>query len=359
MIGYLCATPLHIINAITMQSGMFSEKKSTLIILDHFDVNELVVERIKETNVFDEVILFHSNNKTKWNKVMRLVHSVVPAKTIRQLANDREYTHFVSFALDFINVTYIIKRYKKRGISCEFSYGDDGIGTYMNPNIYRPRKLAMEIMRWTCRLSFLDEIKKLYVYKPEYMVENKHYEIVAIEQSQKTCDKRKRAVCKIWPLDEKINLEHSILYFEQPNVLDNDKKDLETEQEILRNAEKLLNASTIIKMHPRSGAEKQWQAFCILKTKMPFEVILLHIQCKPKLIMTVNSTALFSTYLFEDLQVTNCPSILLYHLMEHQSITVNKSMDKLCMALNVSEHAKHIYNPDSLEELQELLKGLN
>ena len=43
MIGYLCATPFHITAAITMQSGQFAGEPSTLIILNHFNVDDTLL----------------------------------------------------------------------------------------------------------------------------------------------------------------------------------------------------------------------------------------------------------------------------------------------------------------------------
>lgn len=356
MIGYLCATPLHIITAITMQSGMFSDKHSTLIVMNHFDVDDKFIERIKETKVFDEVLLFDSNNKTKVNKIKRLVNSVFPAKLIKNIANNTNYSHFVSFALDFINLSYIVKRYKKRNISCKFAFGDDGIGTYMNDGLYKPKKLAQNILKAVGRASYLKDVQSVYVYKPQYMVDNLQYEICKIKQNEETCKKRKDAVCKIWPLNETIEIDNVILSFEQPNILDVEGKDRELERAILRKTAKRLNAPVVIKMHPRSLLEKEWSEFSVITTKMPFEAIMLQKQCVPKLMMTVNSTALFSAYLFDDLSATECPSILLYRLMKYQREGSNKSMDKLCKALSANEESSKIYNPSSIEELENYLK---
>ncbi|MBE7056769.1 MAG: hypothetical protein E7388_04930 [Ruminococcaceae bacterium] len=356
MIGYLCATPFHITAAITMQSGMFAGKKSTLIVMDHFDVDMELINRIKETGVFDSVLLFHSNNKTKLNKIKRLVNVFAPSELIKNIANKTKYTHFVCFALDFLNLAYIMKRYEKRGINCEFSFGDDGIGTYIREGIYKPKDTVVKLMKISGRSGYTDKITRLYTYKPDFMVTNRSYDILPIEQSESACVKRRNAVLNIWPLNQDIDIDGKILYFEQPNEADKDNEDQGIEQQALSMAAEMLDSHTVVKMHPRSTAESVWQKFGVLKTKMPYEVMLLQKQCAPKLMMTVNSTALFSTYLFDDLPAATCASVLLYKIMIHKNETLNSAMSKLCDVVNKSQENVKIYNPETMDELRGILQ---
>ncbi len=358
MIGYLCATPFHITAAITMQSGQFAGESATLIILNHFDVDEALLERIRQTGVFDEVLLFDSRYRTKMDNLKRLVNAFIPAPLMRRVANRTAFSHFICFALDFIDLTYIIRRYEKRGVACEFAFGDDGIGTYIRDGIYRPKPLAQKLLRLSGRLGLCDRVTRVYAYKPSYMVANTEYDVRAIEQSEQACERRRAAVSAIWPLEEDVPIDGGILYFEQPNEADRDSADQRVEQKWLRAAADALGVHTCVKMHPRSLAEPQWRPFNVLRTKMPYEVLLLQKRCAPALLMTVNSTALFSTYLFDDLLATECPSVLLYKLMVHRNEALTAATAQLCARINASQEAPRIFDPDTEEQLQQLLDSV-
>ncbi len=358
MIGYLCATPFHIAAAITMQSGMFADQPSVLIVMNHFDVDQDLLERIDSTGVFDTVLLFDSNNKTKLNRLKRLAGAFVPSKLMRQLAYQTAFTHFVCFALDFLNLAYLIKAYKRRGLHCEFSFGDDGVGTYIREGIYQPKDFVGRLLWLTGRATALDEVKRVYAYKPDFMVANRRYELCPIEQSEAACCKRREALCAIWPVHEDLRINEGLLYFEQPNAQDVGGADLEREKQALRAAHELLHTPIIVKMHPRSIAENEWRNYDILKTKMPYEVMVLQQLCSPSVLMTVNSTALFSTYLFDDLQVSSCPSILLYRMMAHQNSALTEAMNVLCEKINQSQSKQCVFCPVTMEEFHALLQTI-
>ncbi len=358
MIGYLCATPFHITAAITMQCGQFADESATLIILNHFDVDEALLERIRTTGVFDEVLLFDSRYRTKMDNLKRLVNAFIPASLMRRVANTTQFSHFICFALDFIDLTYIMKRYDKRGVACEFAFGDDGIGTYIREGIYRPKPLAERLLRLNGRRRLCDRVTTVYAYKPQYMVANTAYDVRPIEQSTAACAGRRAAVRTIWPLEEDVQIDDGILYFEQPNEADRDSEDQRVEQKWLRAAADALGVHTCVKMHPRSHAEEQWRPFGVMQTHMPYEVLLLQKRCRPALLMTVNSTALFSSYLFDDLPTADCPSVLLYKLMVHRNEALTAATARLCQRINAGSAAQRIFDPDTEEELRDLLDSV-
>ncbi len=358
MVGYLCATPFHITAAITLQSGQFAGKHSTLVILNHFGADEAFIERIRATGVFDEVILYDNNYRTLKDNIKRFSNAFFPVKLMKRLANKTNFTNFVCFALDFIDLTYIIKRYKKRGIECEFSFGDDGIGTYIREGIYKPKSVSERLLKLNGNSKYLSEVKKAYIYKPEYLVANRGYDITAILQDEQTCQKRRAAVGTIWPLDEEIAIDGNVLYFQQPSEEDKDATDLKIELECLEAAINTLGIGSAVKLHPRTDNFEDWEKFGIVKTRMPYEALMLQRQYKPAMLMTVGSTALFSTYLFDDLASSDCPSILLYKLMLHQSEVLTAAMNKLCDGINKGDGAELIFCPESAEELDKLLKNL-
>jgi len=355
MICYFCATPFHITAAITMQSGMFAEEEATLVVLDHFNAEAALLDRIRSTGIFKEVLLYDNNYRTKLDNLKRLVGAFMPCGFMRRLANKTNFSHFICFALDFIDLTYVMKRYEKRGIACEFAFGDDGVGTYIRPGIYKPKPISQKLLKLNGRLGLVDRVTRVYTYKPAFMAANREYDVQPILQSEEACRRRREAVQVIWPVGDDAPIDGNILYFEQPHENGEDCEVMRIEQRSLRTAVDKLSVGAVIKMHPRSEEEAAWQDFTILKARMPYEVMLLQKQCAPALMMTVSSTALFSTYLFDDLPAASCPAVLLYKLLPQGPGALTDTLDTLCRTINEAQDAPCIFPVESPEALDQLL----
>ncbi len=357
MTGYFCATPYHIMAAMTMACGE-EKPDNILVILDHFKIDEALVKRIRETDVFGEVVLYHSNNKTRLSRAKRLVNTFIPDKLMRRLMYQTACEKWVFFALDFINLTHVIAAYEKRGIACEFAYGEDGSGAYVYKNCYVPSALPAKLMKLNGHGKYLDRVKNLYVYKPAYMVENTHFCAKEIPQSAEISAKLKEAVCHVWPLEEEASLISGILYFEQPYAKEICEGNIATEQKCLGLAAEILDADIMVKMHPRSQNQYLWADYEIMRTTIPFEAVLLQSKALPKLIMANNSTALFSAYLLDGLVGEACPSMFLSNLMPVKVAGVSAAAEKFCALINENCEDAGLLFPKTQEEFQSMLRHL-
>ena len=355
---FFCATPYHIIASIALACGKFAGEESKLVILNHFDIDEAMLRRIRETGVFKEVLLYNSNNKTKWNRAKRLVHVFAPDGVMRQLANHTAFHHCVFFALDFLNLAYMADRYQKRGIPCEFAFGDDGMGAYVNPDCYRPNEFVVRLLKLTGRLAALQSVKKLIVYKPELMVENREFTLEKIPQGPEVYEKLQQAVAKIFVMEQDLPVKDAILYFEQPIDTPADKANTAQEQRLLKLAMETQNIKAVVKMHPRSADEEKWREFPIMKTKIPFEAMLLQKAYTPALMMSNCSTAMFSMHLLDDQSGGKCPSVFLNRLVPCQSQRINEAIDQYFRLVSRGGERAEVYSPTSEEAFLALLEQL-
>lgn len=355
MIGFLCATPYHVLTSIIMATGEFADKESVLVIMDHAAFDEAFIEKVKSLDVFSEVYLYKSNKKTKLNNVKRLINAFFPPEIMKRLAA-MDFERFFCLALDFIDVTYLIKKFEARGVQCEFSYADDGIGSYINEHIYDPRIISEIILRLNGRKKLLDKIKKLYVYKPEYVICNPlNFEIIKIRQTKETAQAVKRAARILWPLDTPTELGGKILYFEQPHDSPDADQRIAEEVRVLSDVTKQNGLEACIKMHPRSAAEQKWAAFSVIKTQMPFEAMLSQQDCSPLLMMSNCSTALFSPYLYDCLGEGQCETIMLYKL---GNTTINDLLAQFVARINARCGRECIHSPENEEELQKTVAAI-
>lgn len=356
---FVCATPYHVVASTTMAMGMFSSEPSVLVVLDHFDIDEAMLGRIRETGVFCDVLLYKSNNKTKKNRARRLLNVFWPDKTMRYLAQKTKFSHVVFFALDFLNLAYMARAYEKRGIACEFSFGDDGIGTYLSTDCYRPRKFVVNLLKVTGRYQAYQSADKIYAYKPELIPKDHGLKVEKIVQEEDTVARLREVVQKVFVIADDINIDGRILYFEQPSIDRKSHENVLFEQKMLKETIRLLGVDACIKMHPRSTAEKLWGDFEILKTKVPFEVIMLQNKGKPKLLMSNCSTAMLSMYLLDCLRHTECPSVFLNQLIPHRNESFNEAMGNILSVLNSGKEPPKLYSPGSEEELELYLEQIN
>lgn len=355
---FFCATPYHIIAAIALATGKFAGEQTLLVVMNHFDIDEAMLRRIRETGIFQDVVLYNSNNKTKWNRAKRLMNVFVPDRMMDHLANHTEFRRCVFFALDFLNLAYMVKRYEKRGIPCEFAFGDDGMGTYVNTACYRPREFVVRLLKLTGRLTALQTVKKLLVYKPELIVENREFTLEKIPQSPEIYEKLQQAVSKIFVMEQDLTVKDRVLYFEQPIDTPADRENTAEEQRLLKLVMEKLGRKAVVKMHPRSTEEALWQEFPIMKTKIPFEAMLLQKDYAPAVMMSNCSTAMFSAYLLDNLPAGNCPSVFLNRLLPCQNARINEAMDRYFRLVNGAEERAKVYSPSSEEGLLTLMEEL-
>lgn len=358
MIGFLCATPYHIIAAATIAAGEYKNEKSVLVVMDHAaDVDEAFVSKIRGCNIFTEVYLYKSNNKTKLNNIKRLVNAFIPPRVVKMLAKCR-FSRFFCFALDFIDITYLIKKSKKRNPDCEFVFADDGIGSYVNPEIYAPRPVSEKILRLNGRKKYLNDIKKLYVYKPEFVTINTNgYELVKIEQSEESLAALKKLTSTLWPLDTKVELGGKILYFEQPYGLDNGDDIVNEEIRMLTEMTEKHSLDAAIKMHPRSTADELWSKFDVIRSKIPFEAMLIQQACQPLVFMSNCSTALFSCYLLDGIG-DGCETVMVYDLVDMPGALSNLPFINLKNIINEKAGCERIHMPESESELDDIFSSL-
>lgn len=357
MVGFLCATPYHIIAAMNMAAGVFSQEKSTLIVMDHFAVDETLLEGLRSSGIFSEVLLYRSNNKTKLNNLKRLYNAFFEPEIIKDIAK-RDFSHFVFLALDFIDATYIIDRLKKRGAECEFAFGDDGVGSYVSAGLYRPKTVSRLILTLNGRKKLLDEIKTLYLYNPSFAVENTRFELKEITRNNDTDDRVCSAIKAVWPCDLGNELEGKILYFEQPYSLDPDGGFVKDEIEKLGTAATVLEKSAVVKMHPRSAAKHLWENTQKLETDVPFEALLLQNDVLPDVLMSHSSTALFSSFLMMK-DAGNCTAVMLAQLLDVPQMNhLKEPFEKLRLRIIENFENVHFYCPKTKKEYIEVLKKI-
>jgi len=346
---YFVATPYHIMAACSMASGMYKNEANILVIYNHFAFDDAFVNKIKENGPFDKIYLYNYSNKSFLSNVKRAINVFLVDSLIYRLAIDKNINEYIFFTLDFLAASYINK---KRGNIV--SYGDDGMGAYFNGRCYIPREKPMKVLKLLNREKNYHNIKKLYVYKPNYVIANTQFELVKIIQNEDTAKAVEKLVSVLWPLTNCDQLYDCIVYFEQPFASDSENQ-IKKIVNLLKDIQAVTDKKIIVKMHPRSNNEAYYADFEIYSSKAPFEAILYQVDKSKKLcLMAINSTAVFSPYFIDKLNDTDFKAILLSEIFyNYEDVTSKKFID---MIKTEKGNKCKILQAKNVEDIGKLLK---
>ena len=341
MILIMCATPYHLINAINI--AKMEECETDIVLYNHFKDSKELVNRLKIMDVFNNVILFDENNYSFMQKCKRLVNSFFPSRLIRDIANKKVYNKIIFFSLDFINIAYIIKKYTRRNIKCEFAYGDDGIGTYIDSRAYTPSSIVSKILKLNGNKKWLDEIHDLYVTTPQ-LINNTIYNLHEIKCNIESIEYIK----KLWHIDTN-DIRCKYVYLQEPIP-----GSRELDEKVISILEKHVGEKGyIIKLHPR---EQDWQLEKdnIIDSQIPFERVAADIKEETLTLISIFSTAAITPVLLYKKKIR---IIFLYNLSSYIQ-NGNYGILDLCNQI------KKIYNiqilaPKSIEELEKYIGEKN
>jgi len=270
-VGYFCATPLHIINAVNMLLTVDKESQADIFVYNHFADAKRIVECLEKTGLFKRCVYLDENVNSVKAKLKRVLHSFRPCREIREIAWGKfRYNKAVFFSLDQLTMTYLIKK----GPQCSFYYGEDGLGSYINPKLYIPQKERDIMLKVTGRKKYLELVKGLYVHNPELLIANREFKAEKIDEIDFSGGEMKRVLEILWPLEDNISSDRDVLYFEEPvsEIFKTDAFDIE--QKLTGYLKEAFGADKFyVKKHPRMAGVSASEELA-LKCNAPFERIM-------------------------------------------------------------------------------------
>ena len=352
-VAYFCATPLHVINAVNMLLTCDSASQADIYVYNHFSDSQRLTEALGNTGIFEKCVYLDENVNSIRAKIRRLFHCFYPCAQIRDIKkNGFKYDKAVFFSLDQINMSYLIKK----GRDCEFYYGEDGLGSYINPDIYVPKGERALILKLTGRMKYLERVKGLYVHNPELLIANRSYKAKKIEKTDFSGGEMKRILEILWPIEQgKINPERNVIYFEEP-VREIFKTDAAEAEKALTEfvKESFGQEKFYIKKHPRMIKTSREQGFA-LDLDAPFERIMGHWELDKTVLISVVCTAALQPTL---LCGKNPVMIFLYKMFLNQDDVLYAVWEKFFEKLQeLYGEQMRIYLPSSFEELKEAVNS--
>ncbi len=350
-VGYFCATPLHILHAVTMRLTTDKDAQGDIVVYNHFADAPRMVGALEGLGLFRRVILYDNNTLSLAGKVRRLWHALVPDTGIRSLlTNPFPYDKVVFFALDALTMTQLMQK----GGDCAFYYGEDGIGSYINPALYRFSDVSRLLLWITGRRKYLAAVKGVYLHDPALRVANTHLAAVQMERLAFTDPAMVRVLRALWDVDENaLDTSRPVMYFQEPlrEVFDTDAPYIE--EQALALAEEAFGPGRLyVKRHPRMAVEQPTDDR-VLPCNAPYERVMgLWDQSATTLVSVISTAALQPLMLCGQRPVM----VFLYRLLLDEGQPLRQLWDAFFEKLNARYGLEdRLFIPGSADELKEAM----
>ena len=351
MTCFFCATPYHVLLATIMKITSLKEETADLVLYNHFKDAYALYENLKRTTLFSNVYFINENNYTLFNKLKRALHIVVPYRVVKRIAKRCVYNEIVFFAMDFLNASYIIGEYNRRDLKCTFSYGEDGIGTYMDRSVYSPSRKTELLLKNTGRIKWLDEIHNIYVLEPKLLQINFNKQIRLI--SLPPCLDFEEYLDILWPERRKDKIGR-VVYLQEPFVEDLNQKKSTEEKRVVEICQALAGESEFtVKLHPRTRNHSVNSKY-IIKTSVPFECLLTSEELDNKIIISILSTAAITPGLLYKRK----PYIVFLYKLFPEIPLDSKTQEFIGCLTSLPLYSGRVFIPHDLNEMVHILKEL-
>ena len=357
MIGFCCATPYHLLLTLHMATHEFANEKKCLIVFNHFSNTEEVVERINCSKIFEEVILIKNQKLGRLTKWVRRMHLLVLYSSIKKLCHKYTFDKIIFFLLDPLIIAPIIKKIIEKNPVCEVCLGEDGIGAYITPHLYKPKDANFKanlFLKLTGGEYWLNYFKYHYLLHPELVAYNSSLIIRKILPLKSDDENFNNLITKVW--DTKTFEDYKILFLQQPL----NESGLNSLEKIQIEFLKLFShdgatQNLAIKVHPRSCACDYPQNCVIIGPEVMYEFAIKNMK-ETKLIVSVISSALLTPFLLWNKTI---PIAFLYKMCKNSENELSENMEKFIYLFkqHFVQCGGKIYLPESKRELVSLLKS--
>lgn len=239
----ICETPYQVFSAIHIRELIPTDTVMDVYIGLIFHKAEIIAANLKETQLFDNTIVYSLKNMSFANKTNELFN---PKKYLEFLVEDNSRIDFDYDTIYLSSTTHFAMAMVAYNRSADVIYYDDGIGSYIEnigiQNVSLKRKLCYLLgHRKTSRLVFRNAL----LYSPELALENNNCDFRKIEVS--TTPETELTINRVFNYSDDNLFEKRIVYFANPSQ---DYGDMLQETSVIDMLGKH-KEECIIRLHPR------------------------------------------------------------------------------------------------------------
>ena len=314
---------------------------------------------IRDLSYFDSVFYVdHSIWESSKDKIKYSINILLKndEKLIEKIIQKRIYDKIISVSYSlFVYLLWETSNAKNR---TNIYFYDEGSGVYLGYNLFEMcnlhticYKIMDAILALQRRPRVLNRFKGYYLFYPELLQFKTRYETNKIPKIDRNNIEYCNFIQTAFGNTTRSDLDAKYIFFEE-NIVDPSVDDFSL---IMKIAEKVGKDNVVVKLHPRRKVDRfSDKGIKVSKsTGIPWEAFLLTNDFKDKVVLTISSSAAFSSRLYFDL---NIPTIMLYKITGPNPGIVNvkkyiKYADDFCRKFGDNE----FFVPKSMSELMALL----
>lgn len=359
---YSVFTYYQLITAIQIKTKCFPESDADIVISDHSNGYDRIIENLSKENIFNNV---YTNRcvealklNTKKKKVQRMAELVFnnnnfPKKccTIKKY----EYDEFLFFNYNYFDSTLynLLKKNNNELICRRF---EEGYSSYFSPEMFVTGsvRLQRKFRKLHHNPIHENDITNMYFYVPELVLFH-DYESSPIPHIDSSDTEFKHMLNRIFGYTEASQpIAQKYIFFEESfNVDGRQMEDLELVKKI---AETVGPENIYVKLHPRSRVDRfaEYGIETSKKSGVPWELMLLNEDYSDKVFLTISSGSVLSPRIVFDM----CnPTYMLFNCTQTKSFIVDDNFERYMEGFKKVYGDRQFYIPQNTEELVRMLKG--
>lgn len=344
---FLANTYFQLIVATQLKLTIYKNDEAILIFSDYSNNAEKTVSRLKDANLFCDVICAKFKNMSKWEEAWHLYTSLMQKKHSKWIMENTPLCdEFIFFNTDRAATTLYLRLTKKNpSVHCHRM--EEGILSYHDrraENPYANMKLISKIeyrLRQLLKIPICQEsVENFYCFYPEFY--NGNLKAVQIPKIQLNSEIGE-LLCEIFDIKkEALVYDEKYIFFASVGDFEGGKKIGEVKT-ALALAEKVGKENVLVKVHPRDTTDNFAAAGLKVDTRssVPWEAIQLNYDFADHVFLTSSSGSVLSVNML--LEPKNRPeTYFLYPMMDTDGNT--------CMTTAI-ETAERLFNSPAAENV--------
>lgn len=355
-IGFICSTPYHIILSFHLSKILHIDQKD-IFIANHFNNASLITEKIGEIQHFNNVFFVDDGDMTSSSIMMKIKRFIRFLKMdfSSVISNKVIPNYDTLYVFSQTNITkMMVSHCLTNNSNLNIHLLEDGIETYIASTVTKDQKIKIwidKIIKLFGRRYFnYNLVHSINLFEPGLYIGNLVKKVCRLPSIDWNDENLKTILNSIF-LYKKNDLYHNtdFIYFEQCfSRATNNKIDEKMFLKTILNY--IPHSRLLIKLHPLDDINKYQENNIqnIVCENFPWEIIYFNENLRDKILITVHSTAVFSTKILFN-QEHNI--IFLYKIFDIQV----EEYGQLIGRLKEIYTQKKIYEPSTLDELKQII----
>lgn len=352
-------------NALNLKLTLLKNDLVDLVVLDHSKDNIIYYEELKKLNLFNDLFFLKSrymktdNIKIKLLRYFKVInHYLRKNKLLKQSTGfNKKYEDFFVCFPD-IPSEIIYYHIKKNNPSVRLNMLEEGIYAY-NYFSYQPNLLKKMFTNFIFGGNTFKNYQKAYIYRPDFMVESgENIELKKLPLIDKNNKEIVQIFNNVFEFKNAVSEEwkQKVFYFDQPFPYHSINENVIRLVDFI-NTKLTPKFPLNIKLHPRTDENQFGNKVYVIKTRVPFELVVANNEVKDKILISVFSSACLNPKIMFDEEPY---VILLYKLIDLSMIThLNERSFNLANKVKESYKSKNkFFIPETFEELSEIIDFL-